>query len=125
MSYFKETIPVAIPILIGLGFTFGVHSYSKADTTQRLEQIALKRAQEEDAQAQRQASFDESLNASVKADAARDAEITAQENAKNKEAEKAALIAALPGDPAQGKGNYMTCMACHCLLYTSPSPRDS
>jgi hypothetical protein len=43
MSFFKESVPVAIPILISLGFTFNVHSYSKADTTQRLEQVALKK----------------------------------------------------------------------------------
>jgi hypothetical protein len=99
MSFFKESVPVAIPILISLGFTFGVHSYSKADTTQRLEQVALKKTQQEEAQAQRQAAFNGGLSANVKAADTRDAKITAQENAKKKEAEKVAVVAALPGAP--------------------------
>ncbi len=109
MSFLKETIPVAIPVLIGLGFTLGIHHYSQAETTRRMGQIAEQRAQQEQALAERKAAFEQTLNASVQAAAERNKKIAARE----KEAEKAAAIAALPGNPAKGKGTYMTCMACH------------
>ena len=109
MSFLKETIPVAIPVLIGLGFTLGIHHYSQAETTRRMQQIAEKKTLQEQAQSERQAALGEMLNASVEAATARNKKIAAREQ----EVQKAATIAALPGDPAKGRGTYMTCMACH------------
>lgn len=109
MSFLKETVPIAIPVLISLGFTLGVHHYSQGQTNQRLAQVAEKKALQEREITERKAAFDQTLNASVAAAAARNKKIAAREQ----EAHKAAAIAAMPGDPAKGKGTYMTCMACH------------
>ncbi len=111
MSLFKETVPIGVIVLCSLGLTLGIHEYSKADTSERLQQLTTLRATEESALAEEKAANTEALNIRVaEATVRNDKEVAAQ-----KAVEKAAVVAALPGDPAKGKNFYMTCMACHGL----------
>ena len=87
---------------LGLGVVSGVHEFSKAQTTTQMEQISETRGAEAAAAQQEHEDFladwEKQTVAARKAAA---------------EAQRAAMIAALPGNPKKGRMMYMTCMGCH------------
>ena len=99
---FKESAPFAVIGLFFLGFILGVHHYSKAATAEQMQHITEQRSAAETARFEIQSTL-------VAESTMRYKEVVAAEKA----ASRAAAIAALPGDPAKGKLNFMTCMACH------------
>ncbi len=98
----KESAPFVVIGLFFLGFILGVHRYSKAATAEQMQHIIGQRSAAETARAEAQ-------SARIAESMMRYKEVVAAE----KTAIRAAAVAALPGDPAKGKLNFMTCMACH------------
>jgi len=102
VSLVSNTVPVAFFGLASLGVASGVHEFSKAQTTTQMEQISETRAAEAAAAQQEHEDFladwEKQTVAARKAAA---------------EAQRAAMIAALPGNPKKGRMMYMTCMGCH------------
>ena len=86
---------VAVLFLGGLAFALAVHHFLREQTAVRLRQIEQARAAAEAVRHSEQQARVQALRARVTA------------------AERAARVAALPGDPTQGKAIYASCAYCH------------
>lgn len=104
MSLVSNTVPVLFFGLASLGVIAGVQAFSEAQTAAELEQIAAKRALQTAALDQEREDF--------LADWSRRKQEMRKEEAA---AERAATLAALPGNPKMGRMTYMMCLGCHGL----------
>ena len=100
--------PIVLIGLCGLLFVLGVDHYSQKQTVAHIQQVEQRRAAAAAAHRSEQAADLKILNARVAAARAHAAKLAAA-------MEKAARVAALPGDPAEGKMIYMPCATCHGL----------
>ena len=97
----NAVVPSAVVGLYGLAFVLGVGHYSQEQTAAHLRLIEQHRAEAEAIRRSEETTRLQVLNARVAA--------------AMKEATQAAVLAALPGDPAKGEMTYMPCDTCHFM----------
>jgi cytochrome c oxidase subunit 2 len=93
-------VPVLLIAACTVSVVVAAHTHSKAATAQLAQRLAARRTVEAAARAEAQAQVVARYEERV---------------AELKIADRAAALAALPGDPKKGRMLFMTCMACHGL----------